>query len=292
MTFDHWPQTPELFFMLVFFLLLKHEHSFCVYTLELTNTSNVELVTVTLSPTETSLWSLTWSQCVRNAMRNFLWSWRRDWRSCLKLLHGSKHTVKRGGKERWMWVSMHERKEITFPELITIYHSISVFYIVGILHLSWLFQWNCPPYGWEAHFLNLKLKDESFGLSTGLSVTCSVLFTWNAALYIFICLLKSLLYIYTVYVYINTCLWPYIYTTNEERQRKEIKLLYQWQVIHFCQLVPNTISDSMLLIILYNKVKAKEKLKKYSCTESVYISNMSCYTPTCIIICIIIVYFH
>lgn len=51
--------------------------------------------------TGTSLWSLIWSQCVRNATRSSPWSWRRGWRSCLTLLHGSKRTG--GGSNFFRW---------------------------------------------------------------------------------------------------------------------------------------------------------------------------------------------
>lgn len=46
-------------------------------------------------PTGTSLWSLTWSRCVRSAMRSSPWSWRRDWRSCLKPWLGSERAAGR-----------------------------------------------------------------------------------------------------------------------------------------------------------------------------------------------------
>lgn len=50
--------------------------------------------------TEISLWSLTWSQCVRSAMRNSPWSWRRGWRSCLRPPHESKGTRLSSSRER------------------------------------------------------------------------------------------------------------------------------------------------------------------------------------------------
>lgn len=45
-------------------------------------------------PAGTSLWSSTWSRCVRSATRSSRWSWKSGWRSCPKLLHGSEPTVK------------------------------------------------------------------------------------------------------------------------------------------------------------------------------------------------------
>lgn len=56
-------------------------------------TANHNTIMSTLWSTGTSLWSSTWSQSVRSAMRNSLWSWRRDWRSCLKLLLGSNQSI-------------------------------------------------------------------------------------------------------------------------------------------------------------------------------------------------------
>lgn len=55
--------------------------------------ANIQLISWTLFSIGTSLWSLTWNQCVRSAMRNSHWSWKRGWRSCRRLLHGSEHTV-------------------------------------------------------------------------------------------------------------------------------------------------------------------------------------------------------
>lgn len=52
------------------------------------------------SCTGTSLSSLIWSRCVRNATRSSPWSWRRGWRSCLTLLQGSRHTVSTGEGSR------------------------------------------------------------------------------------------------------------------------------------------------------------------------------------------------
>lgn len=48
----------------------------------------------------TSLWSLTWSRFVRSAMKSSPWSWRRDWRSCLKLWLGSERAAAQLNRRR------------------------------------------------------------------------------------------------------------------------------------------------------------------------------------------------
>lgn len=51
----------------------------------------------------TSLWNSTWSQCVRNVTRSFLWSWRRDSRSLQRPWAASR-------SPRHLWCFKNERR--------------------------------------------------------------------------------------------------------------------------------------------------------------------------------------
>lgn len=159
-------------------------------------------------------------------------------------------------------------------------------YFSGTLHfLSFQLQQQSV----EGHFMSLKLTDGSTDCqSVGLTLTCSVPFGSNTALY---CIYVHMLALFHCYIYIyiyikpkNTWWWSVFhdYVQYKLRNMGIIKpLLTGSTVANFCL---TNVTD------YNNRVKPKESWEKNAvCLYN--ISNIYCFPPICIISCIINAYF-